>query len=43
MIPNIAGWIDNLMSIVAKKKYSIVHKSSPTGDRIEGRIDVNFF
>ncbi len=44
MMPNIGGWIDNLMSIISKKSYKIEYKSTPTdNNHIIGNIDILFF
>ena len=29
MLPYIAGWLDNLMSIVSKRQFKIEYKSEP--------------
>ncbi len=44
MMPNIAGWIDNLMSIIIKKQYKINFNSFSIEDnKIEGLIEVTFY
>lgn len=43
MFPNIAGWIDNLMSIISKKKYTVTYSSiTVPNDKIQGAIKVTF-
>ncbi len=44
MMPNISGWLDNLMSIILKKEYKIKYESKPIeNEKIEGFIDIEFF
>jgi hypothetical protein len=42
MMPNISGWLDNLMSIISKKSYSIEYSSVEVSNNIEGSITINF-
>lgn len=44
MYPNIAGWLDNLMSMISKKSYKVEYNSKNVDEEnIVGYIDVLFF
>lgn len=42
MMPNISGWLDNLMDIVSKKNYKIEYRTETLNEKIEGFIDIWF-